>query len=69
VFGGRVDIIRTLLTEERFVEGWETNIKTPNGLTIAEISKVGLEIELTADTSKNADQQANVGHSAPSSHD
>jgi len=46
VFGGRVDAITALLAEERLLNGWETKITEPKGLTITEFNKTALKVNL-----------------------
>lgn len=48
IFGGRVDAITALLTEERLLEGWETKVTEQKGLTITEFSKIALQVKLAA---------------------
>lgn len=47
--GGRVDELRPWLVEERIPEGWESRYRTRTGLTMAEINKTVLPIELGVD--------------------
>jgi len=49
IMGGRVDELRPWLVEERIPEGWESRYRTRTGLTMAEINKTVLPIELGVD--------------------
>lgn len=52
IFGGRVDDLVPMLTEERFAENWEPRIKSHYGLTMAEFNGTVLPVELGVDTGK-----------------
>lgn len=45
VFGGRVDDLRVILSEERLPEGWEPRVRKPYGLTMLTLNAVALPIE------------------------
>jgi hypothetical protein len=45
IFGGRVDDLRTMLTEERFSENWEPRIRSRYGLTMAAFNGTVLPVE------------------------
>jgi hypothetical protein len=45
VFGGRQEDLGTVLTEERFPEGWEPRILARNGLTMAMFNRAALKVE------------------------
>jgi hypothetical protein len=46
IFGGRVDDLKTMLTEERFPENWEPRIRSQYGLTMAAFNGTVLPVEL-----------------------
>ncbi|KAH9927949.1 Cloroperoxidase [Epithele typhae] len=46
IFGGQIDDIRTILTEERIPDGWEPRIRHRMGLTILEFNNTVLPVEL-----------------------
>ncbi|KAJ4405123.1 hypothetical protein N0V91_005485 [Didymella pomorum] len=46
IFGGRVDDLRPMLTEERFADNWEPRIRAPYGLTMAAFNATVLPVEL-----------------------
>ncbi|KAI0634203.1 Cloroperoxidase [Trametes polyzona] len=46
IFGGRVDDLRPILTEERLPEGWEPRIRHRMGLTMLEFNMTVLPVEL-----------------------
>ncbi|KAF1919427.1 Chloroperoxidase [Ampelomyces quisqualis] len=46
IFGGSVDDLRPMLTEERFVEGWQPRILSRFGLTMAAFNGTVLPVEL-----------------------
>jgi len=46
IFGGRVDDLKVILTEERLPEGWESRIRARNGLTITTFNSTVLKVEL-----------------------
>jgi hypothetical protein len=45
IFGGEVDDLRPMLTEERFVEGWQPRILSRFGLTMAAFNGTVLPVE------------------------
>ncbi|KAG0702213.1 Chloroperoxidase [Suillus ampliporus] len=46
VFGGRVDDLRSFLLDERIPDGWESRVRQPYGMTMINLSKTILRIEL-----------------------
>jgi hypothetical protein len=46
IFGGRVDDLRPMLVEERFVEGWEPRIASRYGLTMAAFNGTVIPVEM-----------------------
>lgn len=46
VFGGRVDDLHSFLHEERLPEGWESHIRQHHGITLMQLNKTILGIEL-----------------------
>jgi hypothetical protein len=46
IFGGSVDDLRPMLTEDRFVEGWQPRILSRFGLTMAAFNATVLPVEL-----------------------
>lgn len=46
IFGGRVDDLEPMLTEERFREGWEPRILSKFGLTMAAFNGTVIPVEL-----------------------
>jgi hypothetical protein len=45
IFGGSVEDLRPMLTEERFVEGWQPRILSRFGLTMAAFNGTVLPVE------------------------
>jgi hypothetical protein len=52
VFGGRQKDLKTVLTEERFPEGWESRILARKGLTMAMFNRAARKVELGIDEKK-----------------
>ena len=46
IFGGSVDDLRPMLTEERFIDGWQPRILSHFGLTMAAFNATVLPVEL-----------------------
>ncbi|KAG9204722.1 hypothetical protein G6514_000506 [Epicoccum nigrum] len=46
IFGGRVDDLRPMLTEERFSENWQPRIRSKYGLTMAAFNGTVLPVEM-----------------------
>ncbi|KAG2144106.1 Chloroperoxidase [Suillus bovinus] len=46
VFGGRVNDLHSFLHDERLPEGWESHIRQPHGMTLMQLNKTILGIEL-----------------------
>lgn len=46
IFGGQVKDLRPFLLEERIPDGWQSRIRTPFGLTMAEFNPVVMSVEL-----------------------
>ena len=46
IFGGRVDDLRPMLTEERFSENWQPRIRSKYGLTMAAFNGTVLPFEM-----------------------
>ncbi len=46
IFGGRIDDLTPMLTEERFAENWEPRILSRFGLTMAKFNGTVLPVEL-----------------------
>jgi hypothetical protein len=46
IFGGRVDDLRPMLTEERFSEDWQPRIRSKYGLTMAAFNGTVLPVEM-----------------------
>lgn len=46
IFGGRVDDLKLMLTEEKFAENWEPRIRAPYGLTMAAFNATVLPVEM-----------------------
>lgn len=46
IFGGSIDDLRPMLTEERLVEGWQPRILSRFGLTMAAFNGTVLPVEL-----------------------
>lgn len=55
IFGGRVDDLVPMLTEERFADNWEPRITSHYGLTMAEFNKTVLPVELGVDTKRKSE--------------
>ena len=45
IFGGRVDDLKPMLTEERFSDDWEPRIRSRYGLTMAAFNATVLPVE------------------------
>jgi len=52
IFGGRVNDLRVILTEERLPDGWEPRVKMSKGLTILTFNKTVLKVEMGIDEKK-----------------
>jgi hypothetical protein len=52
IFGGEVDDLRPMLTEERFVEGWQPRILSRFGLTMAAFNGTVLPVEFGVKSAK-----------------
>jgi hypothetical protein len=46
IFGGLVDDLRPMLTEERFSENWQPRIRSKYGLTMAAFNGTVLPVEM-----------------------
>jgi hypothetical protein len=46
IFGGEVDDLRPMLTEERFADGWQPRILSHFGLTMAAFNGTVIPVEL-----------------------
>ena len=46
IFGGRVDDLRPMLTEERFSDNWQPRIRSKYGLTMAAFNGTVLPVEM-----------------------
>lgn len=46
IFGGRVDDLKPMLTEERFSENWEPRVRSRYGLTMAAFNGTVLPVEM-----------------------
>jgi hypothetical protein len=46
IFGGEVDDLRPMLTEERFADGWQPRILSRVGLTMAAFNGTVIPVEL-----------------------
>jgi len=46
IFGGRVDDLRPMLTEERFSENWQPRIRSKYGFTMAAFNGTVLPVEM-----------------------
>lgn len=46
IFGGHVDDLRPMLTEERFSENWQPRIRSKYGLTMAAFNGTVLPVEM-----------------------
>lgn len=52
IFGGRIDDLTPMLTEERFADGWEPRILDKYGLTMAKFNGWVLPVERGVDEKK-----------------
>lgn len=52
IFGGRVNDLQPMLTEERFSEDWEPRILSRFGLTMAAFNGTVLPVEMGVNTKK-----------------
>lgn len=46
IFGGKVEDLRPMLTEERFAENWEPRVRSKYGLTMAAFNAAVLPVEM-----------------------
>jgi hypothetical protein len=46
IFGGRLNDIHTLLTEERLPDGWESRVRDQMGLTLTTFNRTVFRVEL-----------------------
>jgi hypothetical protein len=46
IFGGRLNDIYTLLTEERLPDGWESRVRGQMGLTMTTFNRTVFRVEL-----------------------
>jgi hypothetical protein len=46
IFGGRLNDIHTLLTEERLPDGWESRVRDQMGLTLSAFNRTVFRVEL-----------------------
>jgi hypothetical protein len=46
IFGGRLNDIYTLLTEERLPDGWESRVRDQMGLTMTTFNRTVFRVEL-----------------------
>ena len=54
IFGGRVEDLYSVLTEERLPQGWQPRIRTPMGLTFMAFNTTVTKVELgIAETAAN----------------
>ena len=58
IFGGRVDDLRPMLTEERFAENWEPRILSRFGLTMAAFNGTVIPVERGVDVKKVEQSQS-----------
>jgi len=65
IFGGRVDDLETILTEERLPDGWESRIRKTFGLTMAAFNFTVLKVERGINE-KAYEAKLAVAESAPS---
>lgn len=54
IFGGRVDDLVPMLTEERFADNWEPRITSHFGLTMAEFNTTVLPVEFGVEVKKKS---------------
>ena len=54
IFGGRIDDLTAMLTEERFPEHWEPRVMSRYGLTMAKFNGTVLPVAFGVDTKKIA---------------
>jgi hypothetical protein len=52
IFGGRIDDLRPMLTDERFSDDWEPRILSRFGLTMAAFNGTVIPVEMGIDTKK-----------------
>jgi hypothetical protein len=55
IFGGRVDDLRPMLTDERFSEDWEPRVLSRFGLTMAAFNGTVFPVERGVNTKKIAE--------------
>jgi hypothetical protein len=46
IFGGRINDIYTILTEERLPDGWESRVRDQMGLTLTTFNRTVFRVEL-----------------------
>lgn len=52
IFGGSIDDLKPMLTEERFSKNWESRVLDRYGLTMAKFNGTVLPVELGVDKKK-----------------
>ena len=58
IFGGRVNDLQPMLTEERFSENWQPRILAHYGLTMAAFNGTVLPVEMGVNPKKIAEQES-----------
>jgi hypothetical protein len=57
-FGGSVADLTPMLTEERFSEHWEPNVRSRYGLTMAKFNALAMRVEMGVNTKKIEQSEA-----------
>jgi hypothetical protein len=52
IFGGRVNDLKTILTEERIPEGWQSRILSRKGLTMMAFNTTVIPVEYMTESKK-----------------
>jgi hypothetical protein len=52
IFGGSIDDLKTMFTEERFPDHWEPRVLSPYGMTMAMFQTTVIPVELGVNTKK-----------------
>lgn len=71
IFGGRVDDLRVILSEERLPQGWESRVRKPYGMTTFTLNLNSLRVELgvrEADWTADAQRAVHPANQADEEH-
>lgn len=57
IFGGNVEVVESILVEERIPDGWEPSVRARKGLTIAKFNATVLKVEFGINEKKYGEQE------------